>query len=52
MGPGFIIACIILFVIVFGIIIYYGEFTCESAEVEETTERSSDSTIQTTSPIH
>jgi hypothetical protein len=52
MSPGFIIVCIILFVIVFGIIIYCGEFTCESAEAEETTERSSDSTIQTTSPIH
>lgn len=51
MTAGFVIACIIIFVIVFGIIIYCGEFTCESAE-EEITERNSDSTIQTTSPIH
>jgi hypothetical protein len=52
MSAGFVIACIIIFVIVFGIIIYYGEFTCECDEEEEIIERSSDSTIQTTSPIH
>jgi len=32
MSPGFIIACIILFVIAFGVIIYCGEFTCNSDE--------------------
>ena len=51
MTAGFVIACIIIFVIVFGIIIYCGEFTCESAEEEEITERNSDSTIQTNSDL-